>query len=145
MTDANLERPLPLITRGAPDHLLRRIARGAVFSTAAAALLASSAAVFGAPYESIVEHQLRMTSAPDEYYFFEDDRKQVVDYKRDRIVRICAGDSRHLVPLEVTHDDDSTMVHRNDCVRVEAKEIYLEPAERLETNAVIRATVRTES
>jgi hypothetical protein len=142
MTDANTEG---IVTSGRAP-VLRRGARGAAVSTVVAAtLLASSAAVSRAPYESIVERQRRMASAPDQYFFFEDDRKQVVDYKRDRIVRICAGDSRHLVPLEVTHDDDTTMVHRNDCVRVEAKEIYLEPAEPLETNAVIEATVRTES
>ncbi|HJL18821.1 MAG TPA: hypothetical protein RMH99_24375 [Sandaracinaceae bacterium LLY-WYZ-13_1] len=144
MTDANPQGPLPLVASAQPATGRRRIARGVLAATATAALLAASTAVSGAPYESFVEHQLRMASEPNEYFFFEDDRKQVVDYKRDRIVRICAGDSRHLVPLEVTHDDDTTMVHRNDCVRVEAKEIYLEPAERLETNAVIQATVRTE-
>lgn len=127
------------------DAKTRRIPRRAPGSTVAAALLASSTAVLGVPHEPIVERQRRMASAPDQYFFFEDDRKQVVDYTRDRIVRICAGDRRHLVPLEVTHDDDTTMVHRNDCVRAEAKEIYLEPAEPLETNAVIEATVRTES
>ena len=141
MTHTNPERTVTAAATGVLPRLARRVSS----ATAVAALLASSAAVSGAPNESIIEHHLRMATDPDKYFFFEDDRKQIVDYKRDRVVRICAGDSRHLVPLEVTHDDDSTMVHRNDCVRVEAKEIFLEPAEPLPENAVIEATVRTET
>jgi hypothetical protein len=139
------EDPMLSIVHSVRTPWLRRIARRTLAPAVAAALLASSGAAFGESYVSPAERQLRLASPPDEYYFFTDDRKQIVDYKSDRIVRICAGDSRHLVPLEVTHDDDTTMVHRNDCVRVEAKEIYLEPAEMLPTNAMIQATVRTEN
>jgi hypothetical protein len=145
MTHANSAASVPSIVTTVRAALPRRIVRRALSATAAAALLASSGAALAESYESPAERQLRLASPSDEYYFFADDRKQIVDYKSDRIVRICAGDSRHLVPLKVTHDDDSTMVHRNDCVRVEAKEIYLEPAEMLPTNAMIQAKVRTES
>lgn len=93
--------------------------------------------------ESILEYQAWMYSAPDEYYFFEDDSKQVVDYQRERIVRICVGDSRHLVPLKVIYDGSTAMIERGDCMRVEAKEVSLEPAETLDANAVIRAEVQT--
>ena len=93
--------------------------------------------------ESIVEYQAWMYTSPDEYYFFEDDSKQVVDYKDERIVRICTGDSRHLVPLKVKYDGSSAMIESGDCMRVEAKKISLEPAKRLDSNAVIRAEVQT--
>ena len=145
MTIGHSKDPAPFIKTGAHAPPLRRIARRTLCATAAAALLASSGVTLAESYVSPAERQLQLASPSDEYYFFADDRKQIVDYKSDRVVRICVGDSRHLVPLEVTHDDDTTMVHRNDCVRVEAKEIYLEPAEMLPTNAMIRATVRTES
>ena len=94
-------------------------------------------------YESILEYRAWMYTAPDEYYFFEDDSKQVVDHKEERIVRICTGDSRHLVPLKVKYDDSTAMIETGDCMRVEAKKISLEPAKRLESNAVIRAEVQT--
>jgi len=35
------------------------------------------------------------------------------------------------------------MIERGDCMRVEAKEISLEPAKTLDANAVIRAEVQT--
>lgn len=94
-------------------------------------------------HDSILEHYAQMHAGSDEYYFFEDDRKQIVDYKNDRIVRICAGESRHLVPLKVTHDGETSLVHAGDCLRIEAKSVALEPAEQLEPNVVIKADVET--
>lgn len=108
-----------------------------------AGLLAANAAVGSVPGDSVLEYELRTMADSDEYFFFEDDRKKVVDFQKARTVRICAGDSRHMVPLKVSHDGDTTMVQRNDCARVEAKEIYLEPAEPLEGNSVIQAQVST--
>ncbi len=93
--------------------------------------------------ESVLEYRAWAYSEPDEYYLFEENSKQVVDYKNERIVRICAGDSRHLVPLKVIYDGSTAMIESGDCMRVEAKEISLEPAETLDTNAVIRAEVQT--
>lgn len=90
-----------------------------------------------------IERAVQMHSGPDEYYFFEDDRKQVVDYKKERMVRICAGESRHLVPLKVSYDGKSTTLGSNDCIRVEAKEVYLEPRDELDSNWTIRAEVET--
>jgi len=82
-------------------------------------------------------------SGPDEYYFFEADRKKVIDYKKDHIVRICTGKNRHLVPLKVTYDGKEAMIGSDDCIRVEAKEVYLEPAKRLDDNWMIEANVET--
>ncbi|HZX25184.1 MAG TPA: hypothetical protein VFF18_16755 [Woeseiaceae bacterium] len=90
-----------------------------------------------------MNQMIRMYSEPDEYYFFEDDRKQVVDYQEARVVRVCTGESRHLVPLKITYDGSSAMLHAGDCMRVEAKEIYLEPAEMLDANWSIVANVDT--
>lgn len=106
-------------------------------------LVPLGAAAAPEPPGSIAEYMMQVHSPPDEYYFFEDDRKEVADYKSDRLVRICTGDSRHLVPIEVHYDGESALVHANDCMRVEAKEIRLEPAEALEGNAVIKVDVQT--
>lgn len=104
------------------------------------------AAVLAAPVlaqSSATDQMIRLYSDPDEYYFFEDDRKQVVDYKEERVVRICAGESRHLVPLKVTYDGSSAMVEAGDCIRVEAKQVSLEPAKMLEPDWSIVAEVDT--
>ncbi|MDT8322416.1 MAG: hypothetical protein RQ826_18025 [Xanthomonadales bacterium] len=92
---------------------------------------------------SVLEHAARMHSGPDEYYFFEDDRKQVIDYKTERMVRICTGQSRHLVPMKVTYDNKTATLGSDECIRVEAKKVLLEPAERLKPNYVIEAEVET--
>lgn len=113
-------------------------------STLTAICVAFTAAPAAAQvHDSILEHYAKMHSGSDEYYFFEDDRKQVVDYKEDRMMRICAGESRHLVPLKVIHDGETSMVHAGDCLRLEAKSVALEPAEQLEPNFVIKADVDT--
>lgn len=105
------------------------------------------AAVLAAPaaqaQSSVLETMVQLHSEPDEYYFFEDDRKQVLDYKTEQEVRICAGESRHLVPLKVTYDEQTTTLGSNDCIRVEAKTVYLEPQKRLDPNWVITAEVET--
>lgn len=89
------------------------------------------------------EQMIQLYSGPDEYYFFEDDQKQVVQYKEDRLVRICTGDSNHLVPLKVTFDGETAQIGEGDCMRVEAKSVSLEPAEPLDENWTIRAEVET--
>ena len=94
---------------------------------------------------STLERMMEIYSPPDEYYFFEEDKKKVVDYKKDRMVRVCVGDSRHTVPLKVSYDGKTAEVGSNDCLRVEAKEIYLEPAKRLDPNWMIAADVQTEN
>lgn len=105
------------------------------------------AAIFAAPgalaQDSIIEHMAKMHSGPDEHYFFEADRKQVVDYQTEQVVRICTGESRHTVPLKVSYDDKTTVLGSDDCVRVEAKRVFLEPNEPLEPNWVIQAEVET--
>lgn len=94
-------------------------------------------------WQNYLEYRASLSTPPDEYYFFEHEKKKVVSYKNDRLVRICAGDNRHQVPLKVTYDDKSASVAANECVRVEAKEISLQPMKRLEGNAAIRAEVIT--
>lgn len=103
------------------------------------ALLASSALA----QTSATEQMIRLYSEPDEYYFFESQKKQVVNYKEERIVRICTGDSQHLVPLKVSFDGQTTEVGEGDCMRIEAKSVSLEPAEPLDPNWTIRAEVET--
>ncbi|MDT8408982.1 MAG: hypothetical protein RQ741_05230 [Wenzhouxiangellaceae bacterium] len=116
-------------------------------SVAATLLIGLMAATAFTPanahFEDYLEYRLMMNAHPDVYYLFEDDRKQVVSYKTERVVRICTGDSRHLVPLKVIYDDKTATVEKNDCIRVEAKEVALEPAKLLETGEVIRAEVDT--
>lgn len=109
-----------------------------------AACLGSLFAVSGAQArESILEHMARMHSPADEYFLFEQDRKQVADFKTDHIVRICTGESRHLVPLAVHYDGNSATVASGDCIRVEARKIELQPAKLLDPNFVIEARVKT--
>lgn len=96
-----------------------------------------------AQYESNFERLAKLSPPVDVYHFFDGDRKQVVSYKTDRIMRVCLGDNRHVVPLRVIHDEDTATVERNDCIRVEAKEVFLEPAEPLDANVVLRAEVET--
>ena len=117
------------------------------------AILAAIAALFAASFaapsygqgmtESYVEWQAQMQAGPDEYLFFEDDRKQVVSYSQERIVRVCAGDSSVVTPLSIEHDDKVTMVLPGDCIRVEAMEVFLEPEETLEPNTFLRVQVDT--
>lgn len=85
----------------------------------------------------------RMTAPEDTYYLFDAERKQVASYTDARILRICVGDSRHAVPLKVFHDDMTAEVGRNDCIRVEAREVALKPMERLGSHQVIVARAQT--
>lgn len=89
------------------------------------------------------EYRAYLASTPDTYYLFTDDRKDVASYKTDRILRVCVGDSEHVVPLKIFYDDKSATVEKNECMRVEGREIALEPTERLDNNAVIVAEVQT--
>lgn len=105
--------------------------------------------IFAAPataqpgIESFLEHRAYMQSEPDELYFFEDDRKMVVSYNNERIVRICADESRVVTPLRISYDDKTATVAPGDCVRVEAMEVYLEPDENLDANTFLKAEVQT--
>jgi len=96
-----------------------------------------------AQYNSNAERLARLTAPTDVYYFFEGDRKQVVSYNSDRVVRVCLGDSRHTVPLRVIYDEKNVTVAANECIRVEGKEVFLEPEEPLKPNTTIRAEVET--
>lgn len=93
--------------------------------------------------DSILEHYGALFSGADEFFFFEAERKQAVDYQQERIVRICAGDSRHQVPLRVTADGRAITLGSGDCIRVEAKQVYLEPDSRLDANTMLIARVET--
>lgn len=107
------------------------------------AVVAFAAGIALAQTTSPLETMVRMHSEPDEYYFFEDDRKEIVNYKEPRTVRVCTGESEHLVPLKITYDQETAMIASGDCMRVEASEVYLEPAETLDDNWVIEADVET--
>ena len=84
-----------------------------------------------------------MQSDADEYFFFEDDRKQVVSYIRERIVRVCAADSAEVTTLRIEYDDKVTMLTPGDCIRVEAMDVVLEPANTLPANTFMRVEVDT--
>lgn len=122
---------------------IRSSARRVLLTAGALGLFPLAAAAAPEPPGSISEYMMELHSPPDEYYFFEDDEKQVADYDQARVVRICTGDSRHLVPIEVRYDGDRARIASNDCMRIEAEEIALRPAERLEGNAVIKVDVQT--
>jgi hypothetical protein len=92
---------------------------------------------------SFLEYQARMHADADEYLFFEDDRKQVVSYNRERIVRVCAGESSQVTPMRIEYDDKTSTVAPGDCMRVEAMQVYLQPAEMLEPNSYLRVEVDT--
>lgn len=113
-------------------------------TTLVAAFLASLAFTpVAAQYESNYERLARLTAPADVYYFFDGDRKHVASYNADRIMRVCLGDGQQVVPLRVIYDDNTATVGKNDCIRVEAKELALEPAEPLEANVTLRAEVET--
>ncbi len=84
-----------------------------------------------------------MQADPDEVFFFEDERKLVVSYNNERIVRICADESRVVTPLRITYDDRTATVMPGDCIRVEAMEVFLEPDENLDANTFLKAEVQT--
>jgi len=92
---------------------------------------------------SPAERRMELAAPPDEILLFGEDSKQVVDYKSDRIIRICVTDNRHLVPLTVIHDGERTNVAPGDCTRIEAREVTLTPAERLDDPWAMRAEVET--
>lgn len=117
-----------------------------IFPAAGAAtlLLLSSAAI--AQYAvSPAEQRLERTSDPDVVYLFDDDRKQIVDYKKDHIIRVCVTENRHLVPLTIIYDDQRANVAPGDCMRIEAQEVTLQPSKTLEDNWMMRAEVTTVS
>jgi len=120
----------------------RRNAFGAPIALVLGLAFVAPAAQAQAP-SPVTDHMLEMYAGPDEYYLFERDRKKVVDYKSERMVRVCAGESRHVVPLRVTYDDEKTTLGSGDCIRVEAKEVYIEPDKPLETGWVLHADVDT--
>jgi len=110
------------------------------------ALLAVTACAFVAPAlaQTTAEDFIYYPHGPDEYYFFEQtDRKEVADFKTDHLVRVCVDQNRHMVPLDVIHDGETTVVRPGDCARVDAMEVSLEPAKRLEPRWTIRAEVDT--
>lgn len=92
---------------------------------------------------SYLEYRAQMQAEADEFLFFEDDRKQVVSYNRERIVRVCAAESPQVTPMSIEYDDKSAMLSPGDCMRVEAMEVFLEPAEMLEPNTFLRVEVDT--
>ena len=112
-------------------------------------LAAIVAAVFAMPVAaqpgtgSYLEYRARMQAEADEFLFFEDDRKQVVSYSRERIVRVCAGESSQVTPMRIEYDDKTSTVAPGDCMRVEAMQVYLQPAEMLEPNTYLRVEVDT--
>lgn len=117
-----------------------------IFAAAGAAtlLLLSFAAI--AQYAvSPAEQRLERTSDPDVVYLFDDDRKQIVDYKKDHIIRVCVTENRHLVPLTIIYDDQRANVAPGDCMRIEAQEVTLQPSKTLEDNWMMRAEVTTVS
>ena len=92
---------------------------------------------------SYLEYRASMQADADEYLFFEDDRKQVVSYNRERIVRVCAAESPQVTPMNIEYDDKLATVAPGDCIRVEAMEAFLEPAAMLEPNTFLRVEVDT--
>lgn len=110
------------------------------------ALVALVALAFTSPAiaQTVAEEFIYYPSGPNEYYLFSQmDEKKVVDYETDRMVRVCMNSNRHLVPLRVHHDQEESLVQPGDCLRVEAKQVRLEPAGRLEPEWNIRAEVET--
>jgi len=79
----------------------------------------------------------------DEVYLYEDNSKQVVDYKQDRIVRLCTGNAPHGVPVRVRADQREVTLHAGDCVRVEAKQTWVEPNSHLPDLAMLKVDVET--
>lgn len=88
------------------------------------------------PYDS-------MWTSADEIYFYEDNRKQVVDYKRDRVLRICLDDSNHTVPLNITADERELTLYAGDCMRIEAQQVWMEPDRHLPDLAMLKVNIQT--
>lgn len=92
---------------------------------------------------SYLEYRAEMQAEADEFLFFEDDRKQVVSYNSERIVRVCAAESPQVIPMSIEYDDKTATLAPGDCIRVEAMDVYLQPAEMLEPNTFLRVEVDT--
>lgn len=114
------------------------------------AFISASIAVLGLAFalpaqaQSVAEEFIFYPSEPDEYFFFEEtDRKEVTDYKKDQIVRVCVDKSEITTPLAIFHDGEESRVTPGDCIRVEGKEIALEPAAPLKRREVLRVEVAT--
>ena len=99
---------------------LRRIT---ILTALALSLLALNTHAQNARVPEISDRYDSLIAGADEYYFYEDNRKQVVDYKNDRIVRLCLGDSNHAVPLNITADGREMTLKAGDCIRIEAKQV----------------------
>jgi len=97
----------------------------------------------GAPAsaETASESLIQMHSEPDEFYLFDQQDVQVLDYKTAREVRVCADQRQHMVPIRVTYDGKTTEVRPGDCTRVEAKTVTLAPADTLESSWDLSGTV----
>lgn len=113
-----------------------------LFATA----IAAAALFLAAPLQAqtVAEEFIYYPSEADEYFFFEEtDIKKVASFNSDKMVRVCVDNSEHLVPLKVIHDERSSLIQPGDCLRFEAKEVYLEPARELSANWVLKAEVDT--
>lgn len=106
-------------------------------------LLLLSSAAFAQMMLSPAERRLERSSDPDVYYLFNDDKKQIIDYKKDHIIRVCVTENPHLVPLTVVYDDQRANIAPGDCMRLEAQEVSLQPSKTLEDNWMMRAEVET--
>ena len=107
------------------------------------AITAAYAAVFApaAQADSVSETLVELYSEADEFYLFDQQDVQVLDYKIARYVRICADKRQHMVPVEVRYDGKSAEVRPGDCMRIEAKRVSLAPADALESNWDLSGTI----
>lgn len=63
--------------------------------------------------------------------------KVIASHKTDHDYRICVRDTQQSVPLEVTHDAQTSVVDPGDCADFEAKEITVAPGGTLSKDAVL--------
>lgn len=106
--------------------------------------LAAACAAFLAPAsnaDSASETLVELYSEPDEFYLFDQQDVQVLDYKSAREIRVCADKRRHMVPVEVRYDGKTAEVRPGDCMRIEAKRVSLAPADTLESNWDLSGTI----
>ncbi|MFN3163934.1 MAG: hypothetical protein ACE37N_10740 [Pseudohongiellaceae bacterium] len=114
-----------------------------MLTTLALALLPFGAQAQNSSVTEISDRYDSLIAGADEYYFYEDNRKQVVDYKTDRVIRLCLGTSNHTIPLNITADDRELTLQAGDCIRIEAQQVWLQPGRRLPDLAMLKVDVET--
>lgn len=86
-----------------------------------------------------------MYMEPGEFTINDSSDIEVVDFEKPRDVRVCLDNSEHAVPLEVKYRGKIRIIRSGNCMVIEAKEISISAAERLDNGWNLGGTVEISS